>query len=245
MNPAFYTGTIAHRRFLPKDHAFSYRFFMWFLDLDGLDDLPPMTPWFSASGPALVRFRREDYYGNPGISLAQAIRERMAELTGAPVTGKLFGLVHLRTLGLYFSPVNFYYGFDEAGELSHFLAEVSNIPWNERHQYAFHLVESGLQPKHRKAFHVSPFNHLDQRYSWQITIPGERLEVRLGVDDSRGQIFTAHLCLNRQPLDLRTVRRHLEKKPIMTGFVVAGIYWQALRLLARGVPYLGYAREAL
>ena len=44
--------------------------------------------------------------------LADCVRDKMKELTGREVTGGVFGLLNLRTLGLYFSPVNFYYGFD-------------------------------------------------------------------------------------------------------------------------------------
>ena len=88
MNSAFYVGYIGHRRYLPKEHRFRYPFFMWFLNLDRLDELPPLGKWFSTSGFALSRFFRPDYYGDPAQSLADAIRDRMEELTGYPVEGE-------------------------------------------------------------------------------------------------------------------------------------------------------------
>ena len=111
-----------------------------------------------------------------------------------------------RTLGLYFSPVNFYYGFDADGELSHFLAEVSNTPWNERHQYAYLVGDGNLSPLQEKAFHVSPFNPIEQHYRWRIEPPGETVGVVIEVSDKRGDVFAARLRLERQPLTLATAR---------------------------------------
>lgn len=245
MNSAIYVGRIAHQRFIPRRHGFSYPFFMWYLDLDAVDELPDMRPWFSSCSWAFARFRRSDYYGDPHRPLSECIKQRMAELTGRDVLGRVFGLLNLRTMGLYFSPVNFYYGFDAGGELSHFLAEVSNIPWNQRHQYAHYVANGQVTPSHKKAFHVSPFNHLDQRYRWRIEPPGDTLALALEVDDQRGHIFTARLELDRAPFGAARIRSLIIRKPVMTGCIVAGIYWQALKLYIKGVPYLGYAREGL
>ena len=243
MESALYTGYIRHRRYQPKEHQFSYPFFMWFLNLDALDQLTPLSRWFTVSGFALSRFHRPDYYGDPKMPLADAIRKRMAELTGHPVEGEVCGLLNLRTLGLYFSPVNFYYGYDAQGELSHFLAEVSNIPWNERHQYAHYLQAGNFSPENPKAFHVSPFNPRDQHYRWQITAPAQEILVQIEVEDERGRVFTARLELQKKPLMIGPVRRILLKKPVMTLFIVAGIYWQALKLFIKGVPYVPYTKE--
>jgi len=243
MKPALYIGEIAHKRIIPVEHSFQYPFFMWFLNLDELDKLPSLGRWFSTKQFALSRFHRPDYYGAPGIPLAHAIRNRMAELTGVPVTGQVCGLMNMRTLGVYFSPVNFYYGFDNAGNFSHFLAEVSNIPWNERHQYAHYVGNGILDFDHPKKFHVSPFNSKNQHYRWKLVIPGDNISVQLSVSDERGHIFTAQLSLNRQPLNLQSVRAKLLRKPVMTMSIVAGIYWQAFNLFRKGVPYIPYSKE--
>lgn len=243
MKPGLYTGTIAHMRNIPVEHSFQYPFFMWFLNLDELDKLPPLGRWFSTKRFALSRYHRPDYYGNPKVSHADAIRSRMEELTKEPVTGQVCGLMNMRTLGIYFSPVNFYYGYDSEGNLSHFLAEVSNIPWNERHQYAHFVGNGHLTPENDKEFHVSPFNSRDQHYSWKLAAPGETVSVELKVSDKRGHIFTAQLGLERHPLTLQSVRSRLLRKPAMTVSIVAGIYWQAFNLFRKGVPYIPYIKE--
>lgn len=246
MESALYSGFIEHERFLPKAHRFKYPFFMWYLDLDEIDSQPGLGRWFSTDGWALSRFRRSDYLGTPTRSLSDCVKEEMARLTGTQVTGKVFGLLNLRTLGLYFSPVNFYFGFNENNEPSHLLAEVSNIPWNERHHYAYKLNGSQTEMTDDKNFKVSPFNPSHgQTYRWQIDPPGETIGINLGVHDQRGHIFEAGLRLHRQPFTKNSARRLLLRKPVMTGFIVAGIYWQALKLFIKGIPYQPYAKEEI
>lgn len=245
MESAIYVGEIAHQRYLPKVHSFRYPFFMWFLNLDELEVLPDLGRWFSTQQWAISRMRRSDYLGDPQLPLADAVRARMLELTGHSVTGQVCGLMNMRTLGLYFSPVNFYYGFAGDGRFTHFLAEVSNTPWNERHQYAYHVADGHYELTQSKAFRVSPFNPLQQQYRWRINPPGETIGVTISVSDGRGEIFEARLHLARQQLAINTVRPLLLKKPIMTAFIVAGIYYQALKIFVKGIPYVPYEKEAV
>jgi len=243
MNHALYVGRVSHQRFLPRAHRFSYPFFMWHLNLDRLDELPELKPWFAKTGLALSRLRRSDYLGPADQPLAFSVKEKMAKLTGLPVTGEVTGLLNLRTLGLYFSPVNFYFGHDQGGRCSHLLAEVSNTPWNERHYYGFYLADGEQQPTHPKAFKVSPFNPVDQHYRWQIQPPGETARIVIEVSDSRGRVFSAQLHLERRPLSQPAVRRQLLRRPVMTAAVIGAIYWQALKLYLKGVPYIPYRKE--
>lgn len=244
MDSALYSGVVMHERFLPKAHRFKYPFFMWYLDLDQIDSQPDLGRWFSTDKWALSRFRRSDYLGRPDSPLAICVKEEMGRLTGTQVTGKVFGLLNLRTLGLYFSPVNFYFGFTNDDEPSHLLAEVSNTPWNERHHYAHLLNGARTEAVNDKVFKVSPFNpSRDQTYHWQIEPPGDSLAIKLGVHDQRGYVFEAGLRLQRQPFTAQSARRLLLRKPAMTAFIIAGIYWQALKIFIKGIPYQPYVKE--
>lgn len=240
MNAALYLGRVTHQRHIPRSHSFSYPFFMWFLNLDRIDEIPDLGRWFSTRRAALSRFRRTDYPGPPDQPLALSVKQKLRELTGKPVTGEVWGLLNLSSLGLYFSPVNFYFGYDRRGRCSHLLAEVSNTPWNERHYYAHDLSIAPDEIRHPKEFHVSPFNPMEQEYRWHVEPPSADVRIGIEVHDPRGHIFDAAIHLERQPLNLPLVRGQLLKKPVMTAFILCGIYWQALQLYLKKVPYVPY-----
>jgi uncharacterized protein len=245
MESSLYIGAITHRRYIPKKHGFSYPFFMYFLNLDEIEQIPSIGRLFSVKRWAFNRFFRPDYYGDPSKPLHIAIKERMEGLTGEKVTGPVYGLMNMRTLGLYFSPVNFYYGFDENLNFTHFLAEVSNIPWNERYQYGHFVKNGGYSPTEKKKFKVSPFNPVDQVYTWSIQPPEKKIAVKLSVNDERGLVFEASLDLKREPLSKKSLQRQLLRKPVMTASIIAGIYWQALRLYLKKIPYIPYEKEMI
>ncbi len=243
MHSALYTGTVAHRRHIPRAHFFSYPFFMYFFNLAELERPLHCGRWFSTSRWALSRFHRADYYGDAKESLCQAVARRMEEITGHPVAGDVYGLLNMRTLGLYFSPVNFYYGFDHRGRLSHFLAEVSNTPWNERHQYGHFFGDADLSFSHSKEFKVSPFNPVEQHYTWRLSAPTEKLNITIEVADDRGHVFDATLNFTKRPLNRKILRNHLLRIPMMTAYILSRIYWQALKIYLKKIPYIPYRRQ--
>lgn len=236
MESALYVGKVFHQRFVPKRHAFNYRIFLFWLDLDEIELLDKTVRGFSHRPWSLVRFKREDYLGDTTSSLTDSVVHRMSELAGKPLHGKVFMLGQVRIFGLYFSPVNFFYLLGEDGTFSHMLAEVSNTPWNQRHHY---LVDLNNQIDCDKAFHVSPFNPIDMQYHWQVNQPDQRLDLSLGCSQGEKH-FEASLNLQKQQLNSKTLSRVLMSIPSMTIKTVAGIYWQAFKLFLKGVPYYGH-----
>ena len=235
MESAIYKGKVYHQRFKPTLHKFDYDIYLFWLKLesDELNALSDTLTYFSAHSKARVRFKREDYLGDPSISLKQAVLERMTELNGGKtLNGDVFMLGQLRMWGLYFSPVNFYYLRNVEGKYTHMLAEVSNTPWNERHHY---LVNLDTQADTPKAFHVSPFNPMDMTYKWSISQPSSRLS--LAMDCVReDKEFSAGINLTKFTLDNANLSAALKRIPSMTIKTVAGIYWHALKLLLKRTP---------
>lgn len=230
-----YIGKIFHQRLVPKRHRFDYRIFLFWLDLDELDQLCENVRGLSVSAFSPVRFKRSDYLGHPDTSLKQSVLKRMSELAGRSLNGKVFLLGQLRMFGLYFSPVNFYYLQQQDGTYSHVLAEVSNTPWNQRHHY---LVDLTDQKDCDKAFHVSPFNPMDMQYHWNIKQPDQQLDLQLSCSKSEMH-FVAQLKMNKHELNSKSLFRVVLSIPSMTVKTVVGIYWQALKLFIKGVPYYG------
>lgn len=237
-----YEGEVRHRRFRPAAHAFQYRLFLACLDLDEVDSLLGRRGLWSIRRPALARFCRADHLGDPARPLADCVRELVETRTGWRPSGPIRLLTHLRYFGYLINPVSFYYCYDASGErVEAVVAEVNNTPWNERHCYVLDLRGQSsprFKARHPKTFHVSPFLSLQMGYRWSLTAPGERLAVRIVNEDSLGKPFEATLVLRRRPFTAWQRCRALLRYPFMTIQVVAAIYWQALRLWWKGVPYV-------
>jgi DUF1365 family protein len=238
---AIYEGVVAHRRSEPREHAFSYRVLMMYLDLGELPQLFDGNLLWSSRWPALGWFRRSDYLGDAGVPLDQAVRELVVERTGYRPEGPVRVLTNVRCFGPCFNPVSFYYCFDPDGQqVQAIVAEVSNTPWGERHAY----VSRELTSRHAKVLHVSPFLELDHEYELRLSPPGERLAVSIGADRGGRRAFDATLALERRPLTSRSLTKILLGHPPMSMKVSAGIYAQALRLWLKGVPVQPHPKEA-
>ena len=85
---AVYEGWIRHRRFEPVEHAFRYRIFLSYLDLDELPQLLDRVPLWSARRPAPAWFRRGDFLGDPAVPLKRAVLDAVEERTGERPTGR-------------------------------------------------------------------------------------------------------------------------------------------------------------
>ena len=204
MHSRLYVGQVKHRRHSPVPHTFNYGLFMLYLDLDELPTVFRRRWLWSATRPAIARFRREDHLGENKLDLATAVRRFVLEQTGITVTGPIRLLTNLRYFGYGFNPVSFYYCFDASGEnLEVIVAEVNNTPWGE--QYCYVLPEShnrGSAARKRylldKRFHVSPFMPMNLDYDWRFTLPGEKLVVHMKNYHNGETLFDATLSLDRE-----------------------------------------------
>jgi DUF1365 family protein len=236
MYSCIYEGRVSHSRTVPVTHAFRYRLFMLYLDLDELSAVFAGRWFWSAERRALAQFRREDHVGNPREPLEKSVRDLVERETGRRPAGPIRLLTHLAYFGYCFNPVSFYYCFDASGRaVETVVAEVNNSPWGERHCY---VLDAAGAPARRftttKELHVSPFMPMDVRYEWLFGVPSERLDVAMACDRGGERIFAAGLVLERRALTGGALARVLSLYPAMTLRVIAAIHWQALRLWWKG-----------
>ena len=233
---AIYEGTIRHRRHAVRDHEFRHRLALLYLDLQELDGV--LDGRLLERRPGLVRFRRRDYLGDPGVALADCVRMEVERQTGSAPIGPVRVLTQPRTLGHCFNPVSFYYCFTPEERLDAVVAEVTNTPWGEQHAYV--LTRTGdareLSASLAKALHVSPFMGMEQRYTIRLSAPGPMLSVHIESREHGRPAFDATLSLRRAPLTRRGMARVTMHYPAATLRVLALIYGHALALKLQGVP---------
>lgn len=243
MHSALYIGRLRHRRLLPRPHAFSYATWMLWLDLAELDTVFRGRWCWSTRRRTLAWLRRQDYLGDPALSLDEAVRQRVLQHSGARPQGPIRMLGQLRSFGHCFNPVVFYYCYDAADtRVETVVAEITNTPWGERHAYVLSATGdltagASLNFELEKGFHVSPFMPMQQQYRWQFTVPAERLAVHMENHQHGHRVFDATLNLARRPVSTASLALVLLRFPASTLGVLAAIYWQALRLWLKRIPF--------
>lgn len=258
---------ITHQRFRPTQHRFNYDVAQFWLALDEIPAIAASSRLFvyrdsqnhaRSFAPLCFdacRLLPDSIATTPDLS--QRVLNKLTELTGAEVFGRVFFMGNLTTFGAYFSPLNCYFVQPDPNQpqCSYMLAEVSNTPWLERHYYAVPMTGLQLREEHEKAFHVSPFNPLAMRYKWRVQLP-EALFTDQALDNSAAATgmmlleawqqhkdFMAQVEFSAVALNPKMLRRVLWKYPMLTMRILRGIYWQALKLWFKRTPLYTHPKQ--
>ena len=249
MNSAIYAGQVSHRRFSPVMHEFSYKLFMMYIDLQELPWLFKKYRLWSFEKANLASFKSTDHYQESGLGLEASIRRYVQTQTGNYPEGDIRLLTHFRYFGMCFNPVSFYYCYaKDAEHLDYIVCEVNNTPWNQRHLYLLDCKQQQLTGKlhkfsQQKSFHVSPFMPMDMQYEWSFSRPDDVLSVFMSNRQQGEKVFDATLKLEKLPITQSNLAKVLVMYPLMTMKVVVLIYYQALRLWLKKVPFFTHPEK--
>lgn len=251
-NSAIYSGWVSHQRSAPTPHHFKYKVFMMYLDLNELPSLFNKMRFWSYGRRNVANFDRADYYGDATKPLKDEISTLVKTATGSAPRGDIRLLTNMRYFGHCFNPVSFYYCFEADNQtLQAIVSHITNTPWGEDYAYVHDLGNANYQEKLTKNglihafkldknFHVSPFMPMDIQYDWAFKLEHNQLFVHMKNFHHQVEIFSATLALQKSELTEKSLNWLLIKYPLMTLKVVAAIYWNALQLYLKRIPFYAH-----
>ena len=231
-----YNGEVIHKRFKPKVHYFRYKVFSLLIDLDELNTLNDLIPYFSYNRFNLISFYDKDHGYRDGSSLKQWVIKNLkdAGIKDQEINIKL--LCYPRIFGYVFNPLSVFFVYDKSKSLIAILYEVKNT-FGEQHTYIFQInsYQNLIENNCVKKFFVSPFMDLKSEYFFKILIPGNKLSIVIDQRDSEGKLLFASQDGKRCELTSKNLLFSYLKHPLMTFKIISAIHFEALRLWLKGI----------
>lgn len=232
---AVYEGLVRHHRFKPVKHKLCYKVFSFLVDVDKIDDLDKELKWFSRNKFNFFSFYDQDHGSDKPDNISKWIRAQLQE-AGFPADGKIQFLFYPRMFGYAFNPLSVFYCYDKEGKLSSVLYAVRNT-FGGRHGYLIPITEQQRLAHQRtdKLFHVSPFIEMNMDYHFILKQPDETLSVTIKVNDPEGPLLNANFSAERKSVSDESLKNLFFRFPMMTLKVMAGIHWEAIKLILKGL----------
>lgn len=236
MNSCLYECTVFHRRLAPRRHEFTYRIFLFLLDLGELDLVAREVPVFSIDDPNLYSLRREDYFRLAPGGIRESVAAFLADRGVEEPPARMRVLTLPRFLGYTFNPISVFFCETADGGALPAVVQVGNT-FRELKPYLVPPAAGGFHQRTPKDFYVSPFSELDLEFDFRLATPGPTL--RVNIDDYRGgeKVLVSSVSGRRLELTLANLLMLTVKYPLVTLKVIALIHWEALRLWAKRIPF--------
>ena len=234
-----FLGKIMHKRHLPVEHAFTYSFFMLCLPLTAFNEIK--IPFLGINCANLFSFHEKDHGPLDGSALLPWIKNILKEQGVTCADGEVILQTQPRFLGYVFNPVSFWFCYDKSHQLRAVLCEVSNT-FGERHLYLVaHPDRSPIRGHDKlhqqKIFHVSPFFAVRGEYYFHFERHDDHVKIGIDYHDNDTKVLTTRLVGQTKKLTLSNFLNAFIRCPFVSLGVMIRIYWQALHLFFKKIPF--------
>ena len=247
LNPVkagFADGWVIHDRRVPKAHRFKYNMCWCLFDLNRISSWLADNSWWRHNGFSLFSLYDRDYLTNESIPIKQKVINHLRQDQGVEFSGDVFLFTHPRFLGYGFNSVSFYFCYQQRN-LKYILAEINNTPWGEKHVYVFATDDTREATSVNtfafiKAFHISPFAPMDIHYLWRFEVTPEQIKVKMQLHRKDVNVMNVYLDTKITPFVDNGNHKYLLRKPFQPWKMSMGIYWQALKLWIKKIPFYSH-----
>jgi DUF1365 family protein len=211
---------------------------MFYLDLEELETIKKKIWFIGHNRFNYFSFRDKDHLQLPrekpdsSKSIRAHLITYLAQNDINEPIGKIMLLTNLATLGYQFNPVSFYFICNQNDEPICSVVEVGNT-YKEMKPYFIgksNLKMNTFKHRTKKLFYVSPFIKHDVDFDFDLKIPSEKLNIKIGDYISDEQFFSAKLMGEKKPLTNRNVLFFAFLFPLITLRIIGLIHWQAFKI---------------
>jgi len=234
-----------HNRLFPKKHSFHYNVFMFYIDLDEIGSLSKKLLLLSNNSFNFFSFRDNEHIQLPvdapdkNKSTKQHLIQYLEQNGIKSTPARIMLLTNLNVLGYNFNPVSFYFCFDAQDLPICAVAEVSNT-FREMKPYLLGpetLKDGRFRLRTTKYFYVSPFIDHDADFDFALSIPGEKLNIKIDDYKDDERFFISTLTGQQKQLTNLTLFWYALRFPLITLRVISLIHLQALLLWLKKIRF--------
>lgn len=240
MSHRFLDGSIYHKRFLPKQHEFKYKFFMIDMDLSSMESLK--KPLMSYNSFNLFSFYSKDHFGKDEEFL-ENVENLLKKFDIKKGTHMRFVTLP-RIVGFVFNPISALIVFDKDIP-THMICEVHNYNGG-RVAYPVRLETkdgSVYFGECLKDMYVSPFFNRDGEYKFSLKYDSTQMMLNITLLEEGEKKLVSVLKLGSVAYANSSILNMFFKHTLLTVWVVTRTLYQSLKLKLKGLKWHSPIKE--
>jgi len=234
MNHRYYNGTIYHKRYLPREHDFKYKFFMLDIELSTLEKL--RNRFFSINSFNIFSFYSKDHFGK-NEDFNKNIKELLKRFSINRATKMRF-ITLPRIFGFVFNPISLLILFKE-DKPKYLLAEVHNYNGG-RVIYPIKLKNEGgktYKGESIKDMYVSPFFKRDGDYKFTLAYDNNQISLNILLFENNEKMLTSTFKGEAMIFNEKNIFKLFFKHTLLTFWVVTRTIYQSIKLKLKGLKW--------